>query len=255
MVMDDAGVVNTGVIESRPTTEAEKVEEPPAEESAVDAETAAQQPEQGVPAPCAPAAAPGQQRMWSMPTATTTRKYTDEFEQIAIEFGAGVATIGRSVAKMCGGVVTSGWHIIREVPPAVRLLGALGLAALLSIIGSTALDNTLGATCAVAFVPGFSLAFGAVAHHFFRGPADQHSAPDLERSIEYVDGKLACALNAFGTERHQQAVIALIQAKTATELFFGTAQESVQHGLRPRIKDGGVSKTRRPEGVSEAGRS
>jgi hypothetical protein len=254
--MDDAEVVISGVIEDRPMTAAEELAEPPAEQ---------------VPAPPpVTAAAQAQPRMWSIPTVEATRKRTDEFGRIAIKFGASVAAFARRADTVCGRMATFGWQLLREVPPALQLLGALGMLTVLSIVGSVALDSAFGRTCAVVFVPVFSLAFGVIAHRSYGGPGGERgprkavhkNAPnttnptaDLARSIEYVDSKLAFALNALGTDRQQQAVIALIQAKTATELTLGTVHESVEPGLRPRIKDGGVSKTFPPESASAAGRS
>lgn len=256
------------MIDDRPTTDAEQLSEPPAEQLEVEPQAAEHQPEERVTAPGVSSAPPARQRMWSMPTVEATRKRTDEWGRIAIRFGAIFGTIvvkfARSVAKVCGGIAAFGGQVIREVPPALQLLGALGLCAILSIAGSLALDNALGKSCAVVFVPGFALAFGVVANRWYSGLGDDrrrrngiqnagHSTSDLERSVEYVDAKLAFALTEFGAERHQQAMVALIQAKTASELSFATAQESAGHGPRPRIRDGGAPKTTRRESVSAPG--
>lgn len=203
-----------------------------------------------------------------MPTVEATRKRADELGRIAIRlagiFGAVVAKLGQSAAKVCGGITRFGGQVLNEVPPALQLLGALGLCTILSIFGSVSLDNALGKSCAVVFVPAFAVAFGVVAHRWYSGLGDRtrsgshapaHSASELERSVEYADAKLAFALSAFGTERHQQAVVALIQAKTATELSFGAAQESVGYRPRPRIRDGGVTKAPLCERVSVPGNS
>lgn len=240
--MNDAGVVETGVIEDKPTTDAEEHEKPPAEVAVVEPVTA-------------------EKRTWSMPKVTLSREHTDAIARAAAKFGAGVATFLRRAGAICLSVATFGWRLIRQVPPALQLLGALGLCALLSIAGSVALDNALGKTCAVVFVPGFALALGVVAHHWYLSldvdksttATDAQPTLDLHRSVEYVDSKLAFALNALGTDRQQQAVIALIQAKTATELSFGTGQEPVRPSLRPRIRAGGSSKTPVRESVSVAG--
>jgi hypothetical protein len=249
-LMDDVEVVNAGVIEERPIMAAEE--------------------QASAPPAAATAAAQTQPRMWSMPTLEATRKHTDEFGRIAIKVGASVAAFARRVGTVCGRMATFGWQLLREVPPALQLLGALGLLTVLSIVGSVTLDSAFGRTCAVVFVPVFALAFGVIAHRSYgstggdRGPRKdvQKNVPsstnptaDLARSIEYVDSKLAFALNALGTDRQQQAAIALIQAKTATELSFGTVHDSVEPGLRPRIKDGGASKTFAPEGISGGARS
>ncbi len=264
-------MVGTGVIDDR-STEAEKLEKAPAEQSAAGPVmpgerpvTAGERPEERATSAPASAAEAGSRRVWSKPSGEMTRKYADEVGRFMLTFGAGVVKFGRNVAKFCWDIVTFGWHIVGEVPPALRLLGALGLSALVSIVGSVTLDSALGAACAIVLVPGFAIAFGVVAHKWYSGLGEDRkprtdvenatpSTSDLERSVEYVDGKLAFALNAFGTERHQQAVIALIQAKTATELAFGTTRESVLQN-RPRIRDGGAPTTPQHEGFPASGPS
>ena len=226
--MDDAGVVDTGVIEDKPTTDADELEKPLAAK-----------------------------RTWSMPKVTLTRERTDELTRAATTFGTGVATFLRRAGAVLWTVTTFGWRLIRQIPPVLQLLGALGLCALLSIAGSVALDNGLGKTCAVVFVPGFALAFGIAAHHWYLSldtdkPESQPKL-DPQRSVEYVDSKLAFALNALGTDRQQQAVIALIQAKTATELSFGSGHEPVRQSQRPRIRAGGPTKSSARENISVAG--
>ncbi|PRC46585.1 hypothetical protein C6A85_89335, partial [Mycobacterium sp. ITM-2017-0098] len=124
---------------------------------------------------------------------------------------------------------------------------------------SIALSGTIGLMCAVVVVPVCSIAVGALGHRWYGRPADARTdvtdkpaaASDLQRSVVYVDKKLTVALNAFGSERHQQAVIALFQAKTALELALGTEQDAADHidepvsvddyGLRPRIRAGSGS--------------
>jgi hypothetical protein len=258
-LIDDAGVVNAGLIEDRPMTAAEELEP----------DTAEHEPDEQAAAP--PVPPPVQPRTWSMPTVEATRKYTDDFGRIASTFGASVAAYARRIGAVCGRVASFCWQLLREVPPALQLLGALGILTVLGIVGSVALDNSFGRTCAVVFVPILSVAFGAIAHRTYGGAGGERAprkdikknaskttgaTADLQRSVEYVDSKLAFALNALGTERQQQAVIALIQAKTATELSFTTATESVESGPRPRIKDGGAAKTFSAESISAAaGRS
>lgn len=266
MVLEDAGVVNTGVIEDRPTATARGLDDARAEAEAegvtVESEAVAPQghAEDASP-PIAMEAAPEAPPERSMPTVKATRRRADEFGRIAIKTGAVVMRFGRSVGQVFRSVAIFGWRAIGEVPPALRLLGALALSVAVCIAGSLILDTALGVTCAAVLVPGFSIAFGVVAHRWFTGfsesvPQRQRmetpasSTPDLRRSVEYVDGKLALALSALGTERHQEAVVALIQAKTATELSFGPTPESVENGDRPRIRAGGGSQPPRQDAVS-----
>jgi hypothetical protein len=228
-------------------TAAEELATPPAEQVPVESGATETEPDEQVSPPSATAAAQAPPRMWSMPTAEATRKYTDEFGRVVIEIGTGVAAFVRRVGMACGRTVAFGWQLLQQVPPALQLLGALGLLTALSIVGSVALEDSFGRTCAVVFVPVFAAAFGVIAHRSYGGPGGERQprkttrpTADLQRSIEYVDSKLAFALNALGTDRQQQAVIALIQAKTATELSSGTGHEPVEASARPRIKDGGA---------------
>lgn len=253
------------MIEDVETAEVQGPAEPPLDRPAAAPTEADRAPEDPVTKPATPAAGPKKTpRAWSMPKARPTRKQADQVGRIAVTFLARLVECVRSVTKACWSIVTSGYRIIGELPPQVRLLGVLGLSALLSVVGSVILDDALGTACAIALVPAFSLGFGVVAHRRYggvgeeRGPGGDvqnvvHSRQDLERSIEYVDGKLAFALNGFGTERHQQAMIALIQAKTATELSLGDAQRCGAQP-RPRIRDGGTATTARLESGSAARR-
>ena len=83
-----------------------------------------------------------------------------------------------------------------------------------------------------------SIVLGALGYRWYSGlgvrahaaggcPAAQTATSAQQRSLEYVDNKLALALTAFGTERHQQAVIGLFQAKTAVEFTLGTEANEV----------------------------
>lgn len=251
MVLDDAGVVNTAVIDNSPMSIAKLLEDPPAENSTAPGDS-----------PLPPPQPPARRPKWSLPTAEQARQHTDELGRIALRLGALFVKFACGVAGVCAGIADFVRQVVNVVPPALRLLGALGLCLILSIAGSVALDNALGKSCAAVFVPGFALAFGVVANRWYRGLGGGglgdddgrrcgsgvenagRAGSDVERSVEYVDAKLAFALAAFGTERHQQAVVALIQAKAVTELSCGTDRpEPVGHGPRPRISDGGAPKT------------
>ena len=120
---------------------------------------------------------------------------------------------------------------------------------------------------AVKAHPSYARLLGALGHRWYSGlgtgaqsqPTTHSTQPvtsDLKRSVEYVDKKLALALNSFGTDHHQQAVIALFQAKTATEFTLGTEQDTASidvslraddYGLRPRIRAGSGATPTLPE--------
>ncbi|MED5814896.1 hypothetical protein VST63_21250 [Mycolicibacterium sp. 050232] len=204
------------------------------------------------------------QRVWSMPKPAVTRKQADEVGRIArdacaaaIKFVADVARSGaRAVSQLSGAIAA--------VPPAVRLVAMVSVAVLLGIAGAIALQNSLGLVCIVVVVPVCSFALGALGHRWYSGLGVQPAphgesrgttAPELQRSVEYVDKKLAIALNAFGAERQQHAMIALFQAKTAVELTLGTEQDEASHieallavdslDARPRIRAGSSPKSLR----------
>ena len=221
-------------------------------------------------------AAPGpqpQDRAWSMPKPAVTREQADKAGRIALEAGKGGIRLITGAAQYGARVVRYLIRAIVAVPPTVRLLGVAGLLMLLGIVGAIALHNSFGLVCIVVVVPVCSITLGALGYSWYIGlgdqpvqrvdsPAAEATFSDLQRSVEYVDNKLTFALNAFGTERHQPAMIALFQAKTAVELTLGTEQDpgshidallSVDdHSVRPRIRDGSSLKSSLREGHSLA---
>jgi hypothetical protein len=233
-------VVVSDVIEDKPTAE------PAADEQ-----------------PAGPAESPPEKRRWTMPAVALSPERKQEIGRAATSVGIGLAGALRRVGAGVLSIATFGWRLVRQVSPIFQLLGALALGLMLSIAGSVTLGNALGRTCAIVFVPAFALALGAAVHHWYlrstakseaeETPTEAPATLDLQRAVEYVDGKLAFALNALGTDRQQQAVIALIQAKTATELSFGTGEEPVRPSQRPRIRVGPVAKASSRESVSIAG--
>ncbi|BBY28566.1 hypothetical protein [Mycolicibacterium sediminis] len=209
----------------------------------------------------AAAAAPG--RSWSMPKAPVDRKQVDDFGR---KIGGGLITVGTSIARAVAGLLRFGartvaraWRAIEGVPAAVRTLAVAAGLVLVGVAGSVALAGAPGLICAIVVVPTCSVVLGALGHRWLSGhglAASSATAPqttaretaDLERSVTYVDKKLTVALNSLGSDRHQQAVIALFQAKTAVELALGTEQDAETrddapvhvdaHRLRPRIQPG-----------------
>ncbi|MDT0407128.1 hypothetical protein, partial [Streptomyces edwardsiae] len=140
-----------------------------------------------------------------MPKPAVTREQADKVGQIArnavtavIAFVAGIARSGAEALRQLS-------RAIAAVPPAVRLVTAVGVTMLLGIVGAIALQNSLGLACIVVVVPVCSFALGALAHRWYSGlgvePAPRveslgASPTELQRSVEYVDKKLAVALNA-----------------------------------------------------------
>jgi hypothetical protein len=222
------------------------------------------------------AGVPRQQRAWSMPKGPVTRTQVDEFARVA---GKAIVTALAAVAKAVVAVARSGARVVGQlgralgaVPPALQLLSVMAILALLGIVGSVALAGTAGLLCAIVVVPVCSITVGALGHRWFSRPsgaqaprAETHNpelaASELLRSVVYADKKLASALNSLGTDRHQQAVIALFQAKTAVELALGTEQDSSYedppvsvdaYRTRPRIQAGPTSRSSLSESNSLA---
>lgn len=207
---------------------------------------------------------PEPQRVWSMPKPEVTRKKADEVGRIARNAGTALMKMSADAARSGTHAVSQLSRAIAAVPPAVRLVTAVGVTMLLGIVGAIALQNSLGLACIVVVVPVCSFALGALAHRWYSGlgveaapraESQGASAPELQRSVEYVDKKLAIALNAFGAERQQHAMIALFQAKTAVELTLGTEPDEASHvdallsveghDARPRIRAGSAPKSLR----------
>ncbi len=116
-------------------------------------------------------------------------------------------------------------------------LVTLGSLLALSVIASLASQDALGIASAVLFVPVLSAGVGALGMRCFdirradralhgESRRDMSSMDNLERSLGYVDAKLTTALGQFGTERHNDAVIAMFQAKAVTELYLPPEDEA-----------------------------
>ena len=197
-----------------------------------------------------------------MPKSPVTRQHVDDV-------GRGVVKISRSLSSLVGRAARSGarivaqmWRALAAVPPAARLLFLASALLLLGFVGALVLDGTPGLLCIIVVIPVCAAVLGALGYRWYSGlgidaAAASQSRPiqpaksDLERSVDYVDRKLALALTSLGTDHHQQAVIALFQAKTAVELTLGTEQDldsyadmtmrPDDYGLRPRIGAGSGS--------------
>lgn len=249
---DDAGVVDVANV-----TDGDAV-------SAVSDEPAAEPPRNEQPSVEPEMAPRPPRRAWSMPKSPMTRTQAQKLGHVAVGTATSTARFIADVAQYGGRALAQCWRAIDALPAALKLFFTMGLLGLLGLAGSIALGGSLGLICTVVVVPVCSIALGALGHRLYSGVGDQrmrradtHTAEpatsDLQRSVEYVDKKLAVALNSFGTEHHQQAVIALVQAKTAVELTLGTEQDDASYGgmslahdgqeLRPRIRVGSSSKS------------
>ena len=215
-------------------------------------------------------AGPTSKRQWSNLKSPVSRQQVDEFGRVAAAAAtAAITSFARSVAalaRFCGRAAAHGWRAVERVPAHVRLLFVVAVVMLSGVVGSIALSGTAGLVCAIVVVPVSSITIGALGHRWYSrqssGVTPHVDSSELARSMGYVDKKLTLALNTFGSERHQQAVIALFQAKTAVELTLGTEQDYATHidepvpvddyGLRPRIQAGPASTSLPPESNSLA---
>jgi hypothetical protein len=193
----------------------------------------------------------------SRPKSPVTRKHADEMGRLALKAITGIANFIAGAARHGSRVVRQIWRVIEAVPPALQLFCIAGILMFLGVAGAITLHNTLGLICTVAVIPVCAGILGAVGHRWYSGlgpdatrrtQTAEPAPSDLQRSVQYVDKKLAMALTSFGTDHHQQAVIALFQAKTAVELTLGIEQDTASdvdvplraddYGLRPRIRAG-----------------
>lgn len=192
-----------------------------------------------------------------MPKSPLTRKHLEEIGRIALVSITAIATFVADVARFGARAVTQVCRAIAAVPPVLQLFVGAGLLVLFGVVGAITLHNSVGLICIVVVVPVCSGILGVLGHRWYSGLGGETMrrvepqtakppASELQRSVEYVDKKIALALTSLGTEHHQQAVIALFQAKTAVELTLGTEQDDADYvgaplrgnDLRPRIRAG-----------------
>lgn len=188
-----------------------------------------------------------------MPKPSINRAHADQVGRAAL---ASLTAIGRFVARACraaSGALRRILRAIEAIPPAQQLFFGAAILMGFGIVGAISLQTTLGLVCTVVVVPVCAATLGALGYRWFSGlgtarpqaHAAEPAESDLMRSVHYVDRKLTTALTSFGTEHHQQAVIALFQAKTAVELTLGTEDDPTNYadltlrpddyGLRPRV--------------------
>ena len=201
------------------------------------------------------------QRDWSMPTSPISREQAAEARRIARNIAKEALMVFAGAARYCGRVGRQLFRAIEAIPSMLRLLTLVALLMLLGIFGAIASHSSLGLICIVVVIPVSSITLGALGHRWYgrlssrpdAAESPEASLSDLQRSIEYVDTRLTFALNSFGAERHQHAMIALFQAKTAVELTLGTERDPT-HGIeallsvdnnfaRPRIRPGTAAKS------------
>lgn len=209
-------------------------------------------------------------RTRSRPKSPLTRQHAEQAGRYAVAAATGVARAITGLARFGAHAVGQVGAVMREIPPTLRMLFVFGVLTLLAMAGSLTLAGTPGLVCAVVLVPICSITLGALGHRWFAGAGAEPESgsrvsraetAELERSMVYADKKLSMALNSLGSDRHQHAVIALFQAKTAVELALGTENDDDRQAapipvdayrVRPRIQAGSLTKADAPESDSLA---
>ncbi len=226
--------------------------------------------------PVEPAAAPTpppQQKVWKMPKSPVTRRHLDDAGRIAFRAVSALARFVADLARYGARAIRAAWSMVEVVPASLKLFVTASLLMLVGILGAITLRDSWGLACIVVVIPVCASILGALGHRWYIGqgaataqPSHTHTAEptisELERTVHYVDKKLALALTSFGTDHHQQAMIALFQAKTAVELTLGTEQDvpsfpetpsaATEPGPRPRIRPGAAAASMLRESTSLA---
>lgn len=151
------------------------------------------------------------------------------------EGGRTIAQQAATVSAKLGPIARRAGDRAAAASPTTLLLSLLGLLVTMSVVAALTFDGSLGVAAIVLFTPLLSAAVGAVTMRCIddrrksleqREAArdDMRTSNQIEHTLDYVDGKLTAALTQFGTERHNEAVIGMFQAKAATELYLGAAR-------------------------------
>jgi len=144
-----------------------------------------------------------------------------------------VARQAATVSSKLSPVVRRAGDRVAAASPTTLLLALLSVLVASSIVAALTFDSSLGVAATVLFIPMLSAAVGAITMRCLddrrKSQAQREDAREearalhqIEHTLDYVDAKLTTALTQFGTERHNEAVIGMFQAKAATELYLGT---------------------------------
>ncbi|MDY6997695.1 MAG: hypothetical protein SW019_13925 [Actinomycetota bacterium] len=165
------------------------------------------------------------------------------------QWGRAAARQAAAVSAKLAPLARAAGDRVAAASPTTVLLGLLGLLVALSIAAALTFDSSLGVAATVLFVPVLSAAFGAISLRCLddrrkaqvqREDAreDTRALHQAEHTLDYIDTKLNAALTRFGTERHNEAVIGMFQAKAATELYLGTdRQPAPKRTTEPESED------------------
>lgn len=148
-------------------------------------------------------------------------------------WGRTAARQAATISAKLGPVVGRAGDRVAAASPTTLLLTLLTLLAVASVVAGLTSDGSLGVAATVVFIPMLFGVIGAIGMRCLDERRRRHAQQDtqreetrtlaqIERTLDYVDAKLTTALTQFGTDRHNEAVIGMFQAKAATELYLGT---------------------------------
>ncbi|AGC64178.1 MULTISPECIES: hypothetical protein [Mycobacterium ulcerans group] len=153
------------------------------------------------------------------------------------QWGHTLAQQAATVSAKLSPVVRRAGDRVAAASPTTLLLALLSVLLASSIVAALTFKGSLGVASIVVFIPMLSAAIGATTMRFLadrrKSQAQRENAREetralhqIEYTLDYVDAKLTTALTQFGTDRHNEAVIGMFQAKAATELYLGQAPRS-----------------------------
>ena len=165
------------------------------------------------------------------------------------QWGRTAARQAAAVSSKLAPVVRSAGDRVAAASATTLLLGLLGVLLLSSVVAGLTSDGSLGVAATVLFIPMLSGVIGAIGMRCLderrRTQAQQDNEREetrtlqqIEHTLDYVDSKLTTALTQFGTDRHNEAVIGMFQAKAATELYLGTDRRTEARSAPESESDG-----------------
>lgn len=149
------------------------------------------------------------------------------------QWGRTAARQAAAVSSKLAPVVRGAGDRVAAASATTLLSGLLGALLISSVIAGLTSNGSLGVAATVLFIPMLSGVIGAIGMRCLderrRAQAqldnereETRTLQQIEHTLDYVDTKLTTALTQFGTDRHNEAVIGMFQAKAATELYLGT---------------------------------
>ncbi|ORA73066.1 hypothetical protein [Mycolicibacterium insubricum] len=177
------------------------------------------------------------------PTSSPAAKHP-RFRAPRPEFGKALARGASAASSKLTPLVARAGDTVAAASPMTVAQFVLGFLLIVSIIGAVSFDDTLGIAATILFVPVLAAAMGALGMRSFdarrrdraereQAQNQEHATANLERTLDYIDAKLTSALDRFGTDRHNDAIVAMFQAKAATELCLGPVPPGPSRNPQP----------------------